>query len=279
MIDDVFNERYEITSTLGRGGSAIVYRAHDLKLKRDVAIKVLAPGISDSEFLARLQRESECMAGFNHPNIVTIHDVGEHDGEPYLVMELVEGKPLLALASTGPLPPEQACALLAPACRAMAYSHEHDVLHRDLTLRNIMVEDASADQPVVKVLDFGIAKVLTGDTSVTNHLMGTPTYLPPEHIIGQPVDHRSDLFSFGVCLYRLLNGYFPFEAEHPTAVLYKISREEPREFIPEVPDALDRVWVLRFYPHLPNTSFSPKVGDLPGVHWGWWSFLCRVFQH
>jgi serine/threonine protein kinase len=236
--DTILCNRYRLNNVLGRGGSAIVHRAFDEKLKRDVAVKLLDPNRTTDAFLTRFKNESEWMAGFSHPNIVTIFDAGEHQGAPFLVMELVTGKALLDIAPPSPLPAERVCTLLLPVCKAMAYSHERDILHRDLTLKNIMVEDPTVELPVVKVLDFGLAKLLNSDFQTTAHLLGTPCYIPPELANGQQVDHRSDIFSFGVCLFRLLNGIFPFFAEHPTAIIYQICKEPPPDFHPGTPGEL-----------------------------------------
>lgn len=240
MTERLLSGRYRLGEILGRGGMGTVHRAFDLKLKRDVAVKILNPRHHNSEFLERFQKESEWMAGMSHPNIVTVYDAGECGNEPFLVLELLTGKPLLEFA-TAPLNPSKVCDLALPLCRGMAYSHAQGILHRDLTLKNIMVDDIDAAKPVVKILDFGLAKLLADGQETTRQLMGTPYYISPEQINGRRVDFRVDLFAFGVCLYRLLNFRFPFEAEHPTATVYQICNEPPADFLPGIPAAVRSV--------------------------------------
>jgi serine/threonine protein kinase/Tol biopolymer transport system component len=199
---------FKIGGLLGEGGMGEVYRARDTRLGRDVAIKIL-PGrlASDPEALHRFETEAHAASALNHPNIVAVFDVGRHEGAPYVVEELVEGKPL-----SGPLPLETACDRVRQVCAGLGAAHDHGVVHRDIKPGNLLV----TRDGVVKILDFGLAKLL-GEQARDGHtqsgaVMGTPGYMSPEQVRGEPVDARSDLFSVGVVLYELLSGQKPFAA-------------------------------------------------------------------
>ena len=235
MVGEILDGHYEILNKIGQGGFAAVYRARDTNLKREVAIKILNHPEASRDFHQRFRRESEWLAGFKHPNIVAVYDICEHAEAPCLVMELVCGAPLAELVETSPLPAAEARELGLQVCRAMAYSHGRGVIHRDLTLKNIMVEIDESERPVVKILDFGLAKYLHEDVTRVATTMGTAPYLSPEQIQGEGVDGRADIFAFGVCLYRMVAGSFPFHAEHPTATMYQICNREEIDF----PDAID----------------------------------------
>jgi serine/threonine protein kinase len=206
---------YEILSLLGKGGMGEVYKAHDSRLNRDVAIKV-----SHAEFSERFEREATAVAALNHSNICTLHDVGPN----YLVMEHIEGAPL-----KGPLPLDQALKYAVQICDALAAAHKKGITHRDLKPANILVTKAG-----VKLLDFGLAKVAhaaplaaTPDATLTmaltgkNEIVGTLYYMSPEQLQaqanGQEIDGRSDIFSFGLVLYEMLTGKRAFEVPHRPA--------------------------------------------------------------
>lgn len=226
MIGQTISERYYIEKEIGHGAFGTVFRARDSRLPRLVAIKVLDRAGTSPELQTRFLREAEALARLNHPNIVTIYDTGTIDAHPYLVMEFVDGPSLLTLASRATLLLSEVCHLAAQVCQAMAYAHAHGMIHRDLTLRNIMVSQGDQREPRIKVLDFGLVKMLHGEsTSSGDAIRGTPYYVAPEQIRGEAIDARADIYSFGVCLYRLLSGKFPFEAEHPHALLYMIAHD------------------------------------------------------
>jgi len=214
---------YEITEKLGEGGMGVVYKARDARLGRTVAIKVV-----NAEFTQRFEREAKAIAALNHPHICTLHDVGEHEGAPYLVMEYVEGKPL-----KGPLPASEALRYAIQVCEALAAAHKAGIVHRDLKPDNILLTTEGS----VKVLDFGLAKLqprvtegtLTATMTEQGVVTGTAPYMSPEQARGEPVDARSDIFSFGVVLYELLSGRRAFRRDTMGATLAAvITTELPR---------------------------------------------------
>jgi Tol biopolymer transport system component/serine/threonine protein kinase len=240
---------YQISSLLGTGGMGEVYRAHDSKLKRDVAIKILPQHTAaDPARRARFEREAQSIAALNHPNIVTIHSVEEADGVLFLTMELVDGQPVDSLIAKGGLPLTRLLALAIPLTDAVSAAHQKGITHRDLKPANVMV---TADGRV-KVLDFGLAKlveatpvaagvselptrVLTGE----GRIVGTVAYMSPEQAEGKPVDHRSDLFSLGVMLYERATGVRPFTGDTPVSTMTSILRDTPRS-ITEINSGMPR---------------------------------------
>jgi hypothetical protein len=227
---------YQIHSELGRGAMAVVWRARDTVLERDVAVKepLLPEGIDTvdaAEFGARFVREAKAAAKLNHPNIVTIHAADIYDGRPAIVMELVEGETLRQLLSRGPVKPTLALGILEQLLSAMAYAHARGIVHRDIKPDNVFV----TPDGVVKLADFGIAS-LASDSALTQAgtIMGTPGYMAPEQVTGEPVDARADIFAIGVLAYEMLTGKNPFGAsdELPTTtIIYRIVHQAP----PEIP--------------------------------------------
>jgi TolB-like protein/tRNA A-37 threonylcarbamoyl transferase component Bud32/Tfp pilus assembly protein PilF len=222
---------YHILEKLGEGGMGVVYKARDTRLGRSVAIKVV-----NAEFTQRFEREAKAISALNHPHICTLHDVGEHEGAPYLVMEYVEGKPL-----KGPLPAKEALQYAIQVGEALAAAHKAGIVHRDLKPENILLTTEGS----VKVLDFGLAKLqprLAADmptVTMTEQgvVTGTAPYMSPEQAQGEPVDARSDIFSFGAVLYELLSGRRAFRRETMGATLAAVIGSEPsplREASPEV---------------------------------------------
>ncbi len=244
---------YTIVSHLGSGGMGAVYRARDARLDRDVALKVLPSDVaSDAERLERFQREARAVAALNHPNIVTIYSVEEHAGVHFLTMELVVGRPLDQMVAGGLLPVEQVLEISAAIADARAAAHDKGVVHRDLKPANVMLTETGR----VKVLDFGLAKVRSASSSMTSGdsatnlatevgaVLGTPAYMSPEQVSGYSVDHRTDIFSFGILLYELATGVRPFQGRSSAEVSSSILRDAPRpaaDLRPGVPASLSGV--------------------------------------
>jgi serine/threonine protein kinase len=245
VIGSVIQDRYKVERKIGEGGFATVYRGFHNKLKRPVAIKVLKEEYLTNEGIkVRFLREAESMARLSHPNIVTVYDQGEYKGQPYFIMEFVNGPNLLDLVTKTSLSIGQVCRLGVQVCDGMAYAHKQSVIHRDLTLKNIMITEENGDQQA-KVLDFGLAKVLSDEVqSSGREMIGTYYYLSPEQLRNEEIDPRVDIFAFGVGLHRIVTGEFPFYAEHPAALMYLILNEYDIHFKEEVPPAM-RELILR----------------------------------
>ena len=229
----VLGERYEIGGVLGRGGMAEVHRGRDLRLGREVAVKVLRQDLArDPSFQVRFRREAQAAASLNHPAIVAVYDTGEDrtasGATPYIVMEYVEGDTLRdVLRREGPLPPERAMALAADICGALDFSHRNGIVHRDVKPGNVMI----TPQGTVKVMDFGIARAVSDSAATmtsTAAVIGTAQYLSPEQARGEGVDARSDVYSMGCMLYELVTGAPPFTGDSPVSVAYQHVREDPR---------------------------------------------------
>jgi eukaryotic-like serine/threonine-protein kinase len=237
--------RYEIGEVVGYGGMAEVHRGRDLRLGRDVAVKLLRADLSrDESFLIRFQREAQNSASLNHPNIVAVFDTGEDAGIPYMVMEFVNGRTLKeVLLAEGRFDSATACEVVADMCSALDFSHKHHIIHRDVKPGNVMLSDTNQ----VKVMDFGIARALASGQATmtqTSAVIGTAQYLSPEQARGETVDARSDVYAVGCVLYELLVGHPPFTGDNPVSVAYQHVREEarpPSELNPNVPDSVDAV--------------------------------------
>lgn len=223
---------YEVVEQLGAGGMGVVYRAHDRRLHRDVAIKLLPLGaLTDDDARARFHREALALATLSHPHIATLFDVGEHEGGSYLVMECVAGEPLSATLARGPLPVAQALALGVEIADALEEAHEHGIVHRDLKPANVIVTSKGH----AKVLDFGLAKLLAPSESAslraslteTKGAVGTLLYMSPEQAVGEPIDARTDIWSLGVLLYESLAGAPPFRGSGTLGVLHAITASTP----------------------------------------------------
>jgi serine/threonine protein kinase len=239
MIGIALDGRYRIDKLIGRGGFGDVYRGFDLTLERMVALKIITKLDVAENFKKRFQLEMVSQAKLNHPNIATLYDCGMYEGRPYTVMELVDGVSFQELIGRSILSSEEITPLCLQVCQAMAHAHGQGVIHRDLKLENIMVQMDQEEKPQIKIVDFGLAKLLYSELQTTGrNLMGTPRYLSPEQIRGEPADGRADIFAFGVCLFRILNGRFPFDSEHPTAILYQIVNKLDLEFSQIVPQDL-----------------------------------------
>ena len=224
---------YEIAEPIGQGGMGIVYRAHDTRLGRDVALKVLPEELAaEPDRLDRFRREARALAALDHPNIVTVYSVEEDAGVVFLTMALVDGQNLEARLRVGRLTLPEFFDVAAQLADALAAAHGKGIIHRDLKPANVMVTGEGR----VKILDFGLAKRAGppgADADVTELktdagiVMGTAAYMSPEQAQGQPLDHRSDIFSLGVMLYEMLAGARPFSGANSTALLAAVLRDEP----------------------------------------------------
>jgi predicted Ser/Thr protein kinase len=240
--------RYVIESELGRGSMGVVYKAHDPRIGRTVALKVLAfsfplgPG-EEEEFLKRFFDEAKIAGQLNHPNIVTIFDVGEKaaEGESYIAMEYVTGTNLHdLLASGGRLPIMQVVDVIEQAARALDYAHGNGVVHRDIKPANILLTDTGQ----VKILDFGIARLVSSARTGPGRLFGTPNYMAPEQVTGAEVDGSADQFALGVTLYQLLTGERPFLGDSITAISYQVMNVDPAppsKLNPTLSPSFDRI--------------------------------------
>src|SRR5262252_3826063 len=230
---------YLITTKLGAGGMGEVYRARDTRLNREVAIKVLPSSFAnDSDRLLRFEQEARATSALNHPNILTIYDIGSNDGSPFIVAELLEGEELRQLLNNGPLAQRKAIDFAEQIASGLAAAHEKGITHRDLKPENLFVTTDGR----VKILDFGLAKLRPQQTepagsgvatlkAITDPgvVMGTAAYMSPEQVRGQEVDHRSDIFSFGAILYEILTGRRAFQRETMAETMTAILKEEPDE--------------------------------------------------
>ncbi len=221
--------RYDLREELGRGAMGVVFHGFDPVIGRDVAVKTLrlseaGTGLSRKELVGRFQTEARAAGLLTHPNIVVVFDAGEEDGLFYITMEFVEGRSLQSLIDAHqPFPVPRVLKLMEQVCSALDFAHQHNVVHRDIKPANLML----TSNDVIKITDFGTAKILQFGTAQTAHVMGTPSYMSPEQVKGKPVDGRSDIFSLGVILYELMTGEKPFPGQNITTVIYKIINEEP----------------------------------------------------
>ncbi|MEV4311473.1 Stk1 family PASTA domain-containing Ser/Thr kinase [Actinocrispum sp. NPDC049592] len=245
----LLSNRYELGETLGYGGMSEVHKGRDVRLGRDVAVKVLRADLArDPQFQERFRREAQNAAALNHPAIVAVYDTGETRTEygplPYIVMEYVDGRTLRDIVKTeGPLPGQRAMEIMADVCAALDFSHRHGIIHRDVKPANVMITKTGA----VKVMDFGIARAVhDGQAAVTQTaaVIGTAQYLSPEQARGETVDARSDVYATGCVLFELLTGEPPFTGDSPVAVAYQHVREDPRkpsQLNPRVSPQLDAI--------------------------------------
>jgi eukaryotic-like serine/threonine-protein kinase len=251
--------RYIIGEKLGRGGMATVFRAHDPDIGRDVAIKFLHPALcEDEEYHARFLREARAAGGLSHPNIVTVHDVGEIEGRPYMAMELLDGQPLGEEMMGNTMPVRDVVVMGIQLARALAYAHARGIVHRDIKPSNLMRVKGT---PTIKVTDFGIAHMESAGSEQRTRvgdILGTPEYMSPEQAQGDRLDGRSDLFSAGILLYQMLTGQRPFLGDSLVALAVKIAKDEPipiEKLRPDLPSSVRRI-VERCLAKAPDRRFQ-----------------------
>jgi hypothetical protein len=257
---DVVSGRYRLVDHLGAGATATVWRARDLELGRDVALKALLGSGVDPELAGRFEREGIVLGRLNHPNVVPVLASGIEDGRPYLVMELVDGKPLDAVLRDGPLAVDDALDLVADVAAGLGAAHRAGVIHRDVKPANIVCDQ----EGVPRLVDFGIARVddMTAMTQA-NTVLGTANYLSPEQARGERLGPESDVYALGCVLFELLTGTPPFVADSHVAVAYRHVHDEPvspSSLRPEVPAAVDAI-VLRCLAKWPAGRY-PTASDL-----------------
>jgi serine/threonine-protein kinase len=250
--------RYQIVRELSEGAMGTVFEAVDPLIERTVAIKTIKLDFSKDElasFEQRFLREAKSAGRLNHPNIVTIYDVGESDNVAYLAMEYLEGQTLREVLDSGvALPVGRAAWIAAQIAEALSYADEHGVVHRDVKPANIILTRRGA----VKLTDFGIAVLPMGSRTQSGTVMGSPKYMSPEQALGHKVDTRSDIFSLGIVLYEMLTGMAPFDGDNLNAILYRVINEEPatpRSFNSRVPSGLERI-VMKMLEKRPERRYQ-----------------------
>ena len=243
LIGRLVDSRYEIVDRLARGGMATVYRAHDRRLDRTVALKLMHAHLADSpDFVSRFRREARAAARLSNPGVVAVYDQGSLDGVAYLVMEYVEGPTLRDLIAAGPLSVKETLGLMAQLLRPLGAAHRAGLVHRDIKPENVLLP---SDGSVAKVADFGLARAVTEVTqTTTGNVLGTVAYLAPELITSGDSTSRADVFSAGVVLYELLTGEQPFSADSPIQIAFRNVHEDvplPSKLVPDMPADVDEL--------------------------------------
>jgi serine/threonine-protein kinase len=264
MTNDLVGNRlgkYEIQAEIGKGGMGVVYRGYDPLLDRKVAVKVLAPHLVwEPDFIERFLREARSAARLKHAGIVTIYDVGQERNWYYIVMEYLEGHTLAqVILGRGALPPGQTITVLRPLAKALDYSHQCGLVHRDVKPGNIVVNSTGH----VTLTDFGVARAAQETRlTATGALIGTPRYMSPEQARGMAVDYRTDIYSLGVVAYEMLTGQAPFTATTPHAVLHQLIYEPPppvRSRRPDLPGNVDQA-LGRALAKTPEARYGTAAG-------------------
>lgn len=250
--------RYVIVEEIGQGAMGVVYKAVDPLIDRTVAIKTINLDLSKEElenFEKRFQREVQSAGKLNHPNIVTVYDVGRTEGVAYMAMEFLEGKELREILDSGVvLPIEKISHIASQVAEGLGFAHERGIVHRDVKPANVMV----MKNGLVKITDFGIAQMSSASRTMSGMVMGSPKYMSPEQVVGQAVDGRSDIFSLAVVLYEMLTGKTPFAGDNISAIMYQILNDEPippKAFNQNIPDAINYI-VLKALAKHPDKRYQ-----------------------
>lgn len=256
MIGTILGGRYEIIEVIGSGGMAIVYKAKDTLLDRYVAVKMLREELQDDkDFVERFKAEARSAASLNHPNVVSVFDVGTDGDREYFVMEYIEGITLKEIIDSKQLSWRTACSYGVQIAGAIEHAHKKNIVHRDIKPHNIMI----TKDKVVKVTDFGIARAVTSSTIVrAGNVIGSVHYFSPEQASGGAVDFKSDIYSMGVVLYEMLTGRVPFEAENPVAIAKMHVDNQPQppiELNPEIPETVNDI-VLKAIAKQPSKRYQ-----------------------
>ena len=216
--------KYQLVRLIGEGGMGRVYEAIDPIIGRRVAIKTISLNtVIDAETRSRFFREAQAAGQLSHPNLITIHDIGDAEGTPYIVMELLEGMDLQQKLKQEPLSYDSKMQIMIDVCEGLAFAHRHDIIHRDIKPANIFVTTNGR----VKILDFGLARGALSEVTQTGKILGSPNYMAPEQIRGEDVDHRADIFATGAVFYELLTGRKAFEGDSIAATIYKVLETQP----------------------------------------------------
>ncbi|MCX6574520.1 MAG: protein kinase, partial [Candidatus Aminicenantes bacterium] len=260
--------KYKILEELGHGGMGVVYKAEDTRLQRTVALKFLPPELTHiPEIRDRFRQEAKAAAALDHPNICTVYDFDQAEDRAFISMAYIEGQSLRKRIDSGPLELEEALKIAAQVAEGLQEAHGKGIVHRDIKSANLMVTPKGQ----AKVMDFGLARV-AGASLVTQEgtTMGTVSYMSPEQARGEKVDHRTDIWSFGVVLYEMLSGELPFKGEQSQAIVYSILKEKPKPLTglrPGLPPAIEQV-VLKALEKEPDKryqSFEDMLDDLKGI--------------
>ena len=250
--------RYVIVEEIGQGAMGVVYKAVDPLIDRTVAIKTINLDLSKEElenFEKRFQREVQSAGKLNHPNIVTVYDVGRTEGIAYMAMEFLEGKELREILDSGVvLPIEKISHIASQVAEGLGFAHERGIVHRDVKPANVMV----MKNGLVKITDFGIAQMSSASRTMSGMVMGSPKYMSPEQVVGQTVDGRSDIFSLAVVLYEMLTGKTPFSGDNISAIMYQILNDEPippKAFNQNIPDSINYI-VLKALAKHPDKRYQ-----------------------
>lgn len=253
MIGQTLNGRYKIEELIGEGATAIVYRAEDVRLQREVAVKVLLSHVNQTT-RKRFEREAHAAARLNHPNIMAIYDIGQDKTYEYLVAELIIGQPLYDMIPSDPMTVAEIGHQIGIA---LDYAHQVGLIHRDIKPANIYITPSD----MVKLMDFGLAIPKTGDSkrlTATGTIIGTPAYLSPEQAQGLPLDPRTDIYSTGIVLYEMVTGLLPFDADDIGSILLQQVKRPalpPTQHNPDIPDALEKV-IMRTLEKRPSDRYK-----------------------